>query len=104
MSMSPWDVTSALFNRVSFRDMSFADKLELYFSDFSLIPLMIQARCHSCDILNLTCGICQENYIKMDPALAAEANNTKSTKDIEVLTCLSHAADSIASADIISNV
>ncbi|KAJ3247399.1 hypothetical protein HDU78_004373 [Chytriomyces hyalinus] len=88
MTMSPWDVTGTLFNRVSFRETSFADKLELYFSDFSLIPLMIQ-----------------ENYIKMDPVLAKENGGpNKAQQDIEALNLLSNAADAIAHADIISSV
>ncbi|KAJ3084849.1 hypothetical protein HDU99_001925 [Rhizoclosmatium hyalinum] len=88
MAKSPWDVTGTLLNRGSFRDSSFADKLELYFSDFSLIPLMIQ-----------------ENYIKMDPTLAHETGGpTKIGQDIEALNCLANAAESIAFADVVSNV
>ncbi|KAI9332356.1 replication factor RFC1 C terminal domain-containing protein [Obelidium mucronatum] len=88
MTMSPWDVTGTLLNRGSFRDASFADKLELYFNDFSLIPLMIQ-----------------ENYIKMDPSLAHENGGpSKIGQDIEALNCLSQAADAIAYGDIISSV
>ncbi|KAI8618709.1 replication factor RFC1 C terminal domain-containing protein [Chytriomyces sp. MP71] len=87
MSKSPWDVTGQLLGRGSFRDTSFADKLELYFNDFSLIPLMIQ-----------------ENYIKMDPALAGENSRPPKEKEMETLDCLSKAADSIAFGDIISSV
>ncbi|KAJ3092057.1 hypothetical protein HK100_007035, partial [Physocladia obscura] len=88
MTMSPFDIAATLLNRGSFRDASFADKLELYFHDFSLIPLMIQ-----------------ENYIKMDPSLAHENSGpSKEEKDVETLMCLSQAADSIAYADIISSV
>ncbi|KAJ3072599.1 hypothetical protein HDU98_003322 [Podochytrium sp. JEL0797] len=88
MTLSPWDVASTLLNRGSFRDASFADKLELYFSDFSLIPLMIQ-----------------ENYIKMDSSVAKENGGTsKQSQDLEALNCLSQAADAIAYGDVISSV
>ncbi len=41
----------------------------------------------------------------MDPSLAHENGGpTKVGKDMETLSCLSQAADAIASADIISNV
>ncbi|KAJ3025319.1 UNVERIFIED_CONTAM: hypothetical protein HDU68_007254 [Siphonaria sp. JEL0065] len=94
MTMSPWDVTGTLLNRGSFRDASFADKLELYFSDFSLIPLMIQVE-----------FVVGENYIKMDPSLAHEnGGSTKTGRDMETMNCLSQAADAIAYGDIISSV
>ncbi|KAJ3388572.1 hypothetical protein HDU84_009670 [Entophlyctis sp. JEL0112] len=88
MSMGPWDIAGLLFNRSSFRELSFPDKLELYFHDFSLVPLMIQ-----------------ENYIRMDPTLAHENGGpTKQGQDLETLSCLSQAADAIAYGDIISSV
>ncbi|KAJ3312006.1 hypothetical protein HDU76_002990 [Blyttiomyces sp. JEL0837] len=86
MSMNPFDATSRLLGKQSFREMPFNDKLELYFLDFSLMPLMVQ-----------------ENYIKMDPALARENTNSPVALAIETLSLLSSAADSIADADITDN-
>ncbi|KAI8849282.1 replication factor RFC1 C terminal domain-containing protein [Chytridium lagenaria] len=83
-TMGPFDATAKLFSKVSFREMTFAEKSELYFTDYSLMPLMVQ-----------------ENYVKMDPAIARETAQNPRMVDFETLGLLSSAADSIANGDII---
>jgi replication factor C subunit 1 len=82
--MTPFDVTSRLFNRESFRNTSFADKMDLYFQDFSMIPLMVQ-----------------ENYIKMQPAFAAEAGLSGKKATSKTLELLSLAADSMSRGNLV---
>ncbi|KAJ3213262.1 hypothetical protein HDU67_003105 [Dinochytrium kinnereticum] len=84
-TIGPFDAIAKLLGKVSFRESSLSEKLELYFSDFSLMPLMVQ-----------------ENYIKMEPSLSKEPNVVNA--DLEHLGLLSLAADAIAQADIIDNV
>ncbi|KAI9355983.1 replication factor RFC1 C terminal domain-containing protein, partial [Zopfochytrium polystomum] len=85
----PWDATGSLLSKGSFRELPFGQKIELYFADHSLMPLMIQ-----------------ENFIKMEPALAQDVakGRGKAAMDLEVLNCLSQAADSIAASDIVGQV
>ncbi|KAJ3410904.1 hypothetical protein HDV05_003035 [Chytridiales sp. JEL 0842] len=88
MTIGPWDATSKLFGKYTFREASMNDKMDLYFNDHSLMPLMVQ-----------------ENYIRMDPQLAHDtAGGHKVGLAIETLLLLANAAESIASADIIDNV
>ncbi|KAJ2847696.1 DNA replication factor C complex subunit Rfc1 [Coemansia erecta] len=56
--------------------MSFADKLDLYYSDFSIVPLFVQ-----------------ENYI----------DNGRGSSDLDALDNLSRAADLISESDIVDN-
>lgn len=40
--MSPFDVVAKLFNASSYNAATVSDKIELYFQDYGLIPLMVQ--------------------------------------------------------------
>ncbi|KAL1918388.1 uncharacterized protein VTP21DRAFT_3048 [Calcarisporiella thermophila] len=82
-------IANGLLSQSVARDMTFADKLDLYFHDYSLAPLMIQ-----------------ENYIKMHPARAAEfvTGNHPKKMELSVLELLSRAADSISDADNIDRL
>jgi replication factor C subunit 1 len=42
ITVGPFDVMSKIFSQSGFRSMSFPEKIEQYFHDYSLIPLMIQ--------------------------------------------------------------
>ncbi|KAJ3054745.1 hypothetical protein HK097_000916, partial [Rhizophlyctis rosea] len=88
MTMSPFDVTGKLLSAGPFRNMSVNDKIELYFHDYSLIPLMVQ-----------------ENYIRVQPAIAKDlgGGNQKRT-EIETLACLANAADAISQGDLVDSV
>jgi replication factor C subunit 1 len=81
--MTPFDVTAKLFNRESNRSSSLADKLDLYFQDFSMIPLMVQ-----------------ENYLKMKIYL--EPGNINDQK-LQTLDRISRAADSISLSNLIES-
>ncbi|KAJ3174821.1 hypothetical protein HK101_010820 [Irineochytrium annulatum] len=84
MATNMWDIAAKLLNRVSFREMTFNEKLELYFQDHSIIPLMIH-----------------ENYMKMAPAMAADVEvNT----EIGTMRLLSGAADACRDADVIDSM
>ncbi|KAG9304278.1 hypothetical protein G9A89_019840 [Geosiphon pyriformis] len=83
--LSPWDVLSKLFNASSWverNNVTLDDKLELYFQDPSLIPLMVQ-----------------ENYIKPKPQRAV---SQPGNDFIEIsLEMRKKAADAICDGDII---
>lgn len=70
--------------RSSFRSSTFSDKMDLYFQDYSLIPLFVQ-----------------ENYIKMNPSLAVDSGLSGRKLTAHSLKLLSEAADSISDSDIL---
>ncbi|KAJ3103197.1 hypothetical protein HDU97_010330 [Phlyctochytrium planicorne] len=79
-----FDAIAKLLGKMSFREMSLNEKLDLYFAEFSLMPLFVQ-----------------ENYIKMEPAMSKDMKGNVNA--IEELALLAQAADSIAQGDIIDN-
>ncbi|OMJ13701.1 Replication factor C subunit 1 [Smittium culicis] len=44
ISIGPFEVIGKYMNAGSYRDMSFYEKINLYFNDFSIMPLMVQVR------------------------------------------------------------
>ncbi|KAJ2777816.1 DNA replication factor C complex subunit Rfc1 [Coemansia interrupta] len=78
VAIGPFDVIGKYMNGMENASMSFADKLDLYYNDFSITPLFVQ-----------------ENYIDNKPGAASNTG--------ESLECLSKAADLIAEADIVEN-
>jgi replication factor C subunit 1 len=67
-----------------FRQKSLSDKSDIFFSDYQLIPLLIQ-----------------ENYLQCQPHLSSR---TKKLTDIEHLNLISKAADNISLGDICSQM
>ena len=84
MTLGPWDVVRDLFNVQAFRSMSFADKIDMYYNDYQLIPLMVH-----------------ENYIRSNPAVIRQGNVPPKLQDLEVLKAISRSADSIADSDLL---
>ncbi|KAJ3298144.1 hypothetical protein HK104_011137 [Borealophlyctis nickersoniae] len=83
MTTSIFDITTKLLGR-SFRSLSMNDRMELYFQDFAMVPLMIQ-----------------ENYAHCTPSIAKEiAGNDHRRLQVETLSCLANAAESISDADL----
>ncbi|KAJ2161684.1 DNA replication factor C complex subunit Rfc1 [Coemansia sp. RSA 552] len=78
VSVSPFEAIQKLLSSGSNMNMPFSEKLGLYYSDFSLMPLFVQ-----------------ENYIDAYPNGAAN--------DMEALERLSSAADMIAEGDVIES-
>ncbi|KAJ1724786.1 DNA replication factor C complex subunit Rfc1 [Coemansia erecta] len=78
VAIGPFDVIGKYMNGMENASMSFADKLDLYYNDFSITPLFVQ-----------------ENYIDNKPSAASDT--------CESLEALSKAADLIAEADIVDN-
>ncbi|KAJ1791435.1 DNA replication factor C complex subunit Rfc1, partial [Coemansia sp. RSA 2399] len=76
VSVGPFDVIGKYLNGMENAGMSFADKLDLYYSDFSIVPLFVQ-----------------ENYI----------DNGRGSSDLDTLDNLSRAADLISESDIVDN-
>ncbi len=84
MNVGPWDVVRDLLSLQSFRAMSFTDKIDLYYQDYQLIPLMVQ-----------------ENYHRVVPSVISQSNLTPKQKELETLKALSRSADAIADSDIV---
>ncbi|KAJ2808843.1 DNA replication factor C complex subunit Rfc1 [Coemansia guatemalensis] len=76
VSAGPFDVIQSYLSCSDNMAMSFADKLDLYYSDYGIVPLFVQ-----------------ENYIDMWPNGA--------TNDLGALEQLSRAADMIAEGDVV---
>ena len=86
LNLTPFDVIGKLLGVSSFRSASFSDKMDLYFQDYSLIPLFVA-----------------ENYVKMIPSLAVKNPNNPKANSLEQLKLLSQAADSICDADLLES-
>ncbi|KAJ2225538.1 DNA replication factor C complex subunit Rfc1 [Coemansia sp. RSA 1722] len=78
VAMGPFDVIGKYLNGMENSSTSFSDKVDMYYSDFSIMPLFVQ-----------------ENYIDNRPG------GTSNSAD--ELDCLSRAADMIAEADVVEN-
>ncbi|KAJ2608896.1 DNA replication factor C complex subunit Rfc1 [Coemansia sp. RSA 1365] len=76
VAVGPFDVIQSYLSCGDNMAMSFADKLNLYYSDYGIVPLFVQ-----------------ENYIDTRP------NGT--TTDLDALEQLSRAADMIAEGDVV---
>lgn len=86
VEISFFDATAKLLSNRAFESgQTIDDMLDLYFVDFSLMPLMIQ-----------------ENYLKLSPALVKKHPQHDSLK--MELTYLSRAADSISDGDLCSAI
>ncbi|KAJ2211659.1 DNA replication factor C complex subunit Rfc1, partial [Coemansia sp. RSA 487] len=78
VSIGPFDVIGKYLNGMENAGMSFSDKLDLYYSDFSIIPLFVQ-----------------ENYIDNGPGSGGS--------DLDALDSLSSAAELISESDIVES-
>ncbi|RKP01303.1 hypothetical protein CXG81DRAFT_12179 [Caulochytrium protostelioides] len=88
ISQSPFDMTSRLLGVGGFRHTPFPAKCEMYFMDYSLMPLMVQ-----------------ENYIKCIPAMAVEqSRGNQRMQEMISMDLISRAATAIADADLIDRV
>ena len=77
VKMGPWDVCKKVFNKEDHKTMSFNDKSDLYFYDYSLAGMFVQ-----------------ENYLQAKPA-AAGGDKEK------LMELVSKAADSMAMGDLV---
>lgn len=97
-NLTVFEAIDALLSVSSFRSRTFGEKMDLYFSDFGMMSLMVA-----------------ENYLKNMPANARDITNAQvrgkcapygaqETLELEVLACLSNAADSISDGDLTDNL
>ncbi|XP_023954959.2 replication factor C subunit 1 [Bicyclus anynana] len=80
MKMGPWEAIRRVFSAEDHRRMSIHDKSDLFFTDYSLMPLFVQ-----------------ENYLSVVPHGPGKASLSK----LETLDRLSRAADSISAGDLV---
>ncbi|KAI8593968.1 replication factor RFC1 C terminal domain-containing protein [Geranomyces variabilis] len=86
-TISSFDATAQLFG-YNYMKMSLADKMQLYFNDYSIMSLFVQ-----------------EQYVRMKPAIAEQIGGPRGPKfvEYETLTCMANAADSISLGDLVDN-
>ncbi|KAJ3184567.1 hypothetical protein HDU87_003968 [Geranomyces variabilis] len=86
-TISSFDATAQLFS-LNYMRMSLADKMQLYFNDYSIMSLFVQ-----------------EQYVRMKPAIAEQIGGPRGPKAVayETLTCMANAADSISLGDLVDN-
>jgi len=83
-SQNPFSLVQKFFNLSEYRNSSFADRMDYFFEDYELMPLMVQ-----------------ENYLQISPVLA---KNERGRPDpVKLLNLMSEASDSIAYGDIINS-
>ncbi|KAJ2749843.1 DNA replication factor C complex subunit Rfc1, partial [Coemansia sp. BCRC 34490] len=78
VSVGPFDVIGKYLNGMENAGMSFADKLDMYYTDFSIVPLFVQ-----------------ENYIDNRPGGGGS--------ELDALEALSNAAELISESDIVDS-
>ncbi|ORX47885.1 DNA replication factor C, large subunit [Piromyces finnis] len=83
-SQNPFSLVQKFFNLSEYRNSTFADRMDYFFEDYELMPLMIQ-----------------ENYLQISPVLAK--NERGRPDSVKLLNLMSEASDSIAYGDIINN-
>ena len=75
------------------------DKAELYFHDFSFVPLFMQVRQ---SFVSKSCADRQEHYLKTQPARATKEEGPM--RDLKHLELVVKAADSISDGDLIDRM
>ncbi|KAI8915005.1 replication factor RFC1 C terminal domain-containing protein [Powellomyces hirtus] len=86
-AVSPFDATAKLFSPGSL-NMSLNERIEMYFHDYGLMPLMVQ-----------------ESYVKSKPAIATHLHGNDSRRvALETLACMANAADSISLGDLVDRI
>ncbi|OUM66743.1 hypothetical protein PIROE2DRAFT_68911 [Piromyces sp. E2] len=83
-SQNPFSLVQKFFNLSEYRNSTFADRMDYFFEDYELMPLMVQ-----------------ENYLQIYPALAKDERGRQDP--IKLLNLMSEASDSIAYGDIINS-
>ncbi|KAI8900817.1 replication factor RFC1 C terminal domain-containing protein [Globomyces pollinis-pini] len=84
VTLSPFDIIGKLLSQASFRSSTFSEKIDYYFQDYSMMPLMVQ-----------------ENYISMSPSMARESGLSGKQLEAHTLKLMSEAADSISIGDLV---
>jgi replication factor C subunit 1 len=102
--MSPFDITSKMLGPYLFSSTSretLGDKIELYFHDYSFIPLFIQVRSRRFLYLSVVLPLNpeQENYLRTQPAGARDYSGPE--KLTKVLELMDKAASSISDGDLV---
>jgi replication factor C subunit 1 len=87
---SIWDLVPKLFRGQEYEHTSLSDKMDLYFYDYSFLPLMVQENYLRCT---------QPNLARGPPGMQV----TPSQMQVRLMELMSQAADSISDGDLIDN-
>lgn len=80
-AQNPFSLVQKFFNFSDYRNSTFADRMDYFFEDYELMPLMIQ-----------------ENYLLVNPSSARDQGR----RSVKGLNLISQAADSISYGDIVN--
>ncbi|CAF1201930.1 unnamed protein product [Adineta ricciae] len=86
VNTNPFELCRLSFSS-EFRDKSLADKSDIFFYDYQLMPLLIQ-----------------ENYLQCQPHVTSSNSEKRKLTDVEHLNLLANAADHISLGDICSQM
>ncbi|RKP07687.1 replication factor RFC1 C terminal domain-containing protein [Thamnocephalis sphaerospora] len=86
VSMGPFDIVGKYLQGQAYSSASVAEKLDLYFNDFSLAPLMVQ-----------------ENYLRVAPSMARSAQADPREASARVLDLIAQASESISQGDLVDS-
>ncbi len=103
--MTPFTIIDRLTNPYAFSKTnreSFNDKMELYFHDFSFVPLFMQVSKLRIHMTVLCLPTSKEHYLKTIPANTGGLDGQ--LKDLKHLELVSKAADSISDGDLIDRM
>ncbi|KAJ3126974.1 hypothetical protein HK098_006941 [Nowakowskiella sp. JEL0407] len=87
VTLGLWTLAERLLDGRSYRNMSFNEKMELYFLDYDMLPLMVQ-----------------ENYLRNTPALARESAKDEKSFRMETINLMSQAASSMSDGELIGSM
>lgn len=88
MTINIFEIMTRVLDGINFRKYSFFDKLDYYYFDYSLVPLLIQ-----------------ENYLKNVPAIAMElSQGNDKLLAAKTMELLSSAADAISEGDLVDRM
>ncbi|RKP25306.1 replication factor RFC1 C terminal domain-containing protein, partial [Syncephalis pseudoplumigaleata] len=84
VTLGPFDIVGKYLQGQAYNAASVADKLDLYFHDYALVPLMVQ-----------------ENYARVAPFLARAAGGSIRDVDLRTMELVAKASESISQSDIV---
>ncbi|KAI9594841.1 replication factor RFC1 C terminal domain-containing protein [Syncephalis fuscata] len=86
IALGPFDIIGKYLQNQAYNSTNLAEKLDLYFHDYSIVPLMMQ-----------------ENYIRMAPSLARSAGGSIKDMDLRTLELVAKASESISQGDLVDH-
>jgi replication factor C subunit 1 len=106
ISIGPFDIVGKYLQEQAHDAASLNERLDLYFNDYMMAPLMVQVRsertiCRDGQQPDTDCIAPQENYLRVAPALARPTQGSHQDVNARTLDLIAQAADSISQGDLV---